>query len=465
MKPDPVEEAAYQERQNKAKALLGMQPEPQAAPVITGEPGPELPIPAQDEAGNYQINNGILAKLGMPAPQAEAAPEAQTMPNRAPAVVPGREMVRQHFAKNAVQPEPQAPATPQSAYGKDLGDSALVEAQGQRDSKLSDALLARAAQQFASYGGGGYAKPDYSTAQVLEQNAGNPIEDVQTRRKGMDQSTARESNLLSLGNEKDLNDPNSDISKNMRDFAKMSKIPVRDNASAKQMQAILPLYEKYQARQDMLQEKREARADKMQLAKDKKGEAASEGYKALDKKFAENYNNLTSKGHVNSVASLKRLEDIATEMEADTGYFQSGGGRAAGLPDSLRSRDAIRRRDAARNAANETLKETFGSQLSDAERESQAKTYYNDALDNKDNAKLLRDKIAQLRAAHAEEMKKAKFFEDHKGTLAGYGKVRDAEVTPANEAPHGGEYPPGSIVKIKGKNYRVAADGDTLEDI
>jgi len=29
-------------------------------------------------------------------------------------------------------------------------------------------------------------------------------------------------------------------------------------------------------------------------------------------------------------------------------------------------------------------------------------------------------------------------------------------------APHGGKYPPGSVVSVKGKNYTVGADGDSL---
>lgn len=148
--------------------------------------------------------------------------------------------------------------------------------------------------------------------------------------------------------------------------------------------------------------------------------AVTKGQVKVDEDYAKDYNKFTSKGRSNAIAAITKLEALATEMEADVGFGEAGGGRFADvMPDVLRSRDAIRRRDDTRNAANTTLKELFGGQLSDAEREAAAKEYYNDALDNETNAKILRRKIGELRSNVVNQTDKADYYEQH-GTLTGW---------------------------------------------
>lgn len=160
----------------------------------------------------------------------------------------------------------------------------------------------------------------------------------------------------------------------------------------------------------------------------------TEGEKAVDRKYAENFNNLTGKGYNNAATSIASLEKLATELEKDNGTFQSGGGRASFLPDALRSRDSIRYRDTAVNAANATLKEIFGSQLSDGERMAAAKEFYNDGLDNKENAKILRGKIELMKQNLETEAAKARHFEANR-TLSGYKPMtqkRELEQSPTS---------------------------------
>jgi len=155
-------------------------------------------------------------------------------------------------------------------------------------------------------------------------------------------------------------------------------------------------------------------------AKNQRMGAYTKGQEQVDKDYAKHYNTFTQKGAVNVKTAIDRLEALASEMEKDKGFGEAGGGRFASvLPDALRSRDAIRRRDQARNFANTTLKELFGGQLSDAEREAAAKEYYNDALGNAENAKILRDKIAQLKDAYNTELAKAQHYEREK-TLSNF---------------------------------------------
>jgi hypothetical protein len=138
----------------------------------------------------------------------------------------------------------------------------------------------------------------------------------------------------------------------------------------------------------------------------------SKSIQAADRDYAKRYNTFTQGGSANARAAIENLEGLARELEGDTGTGESGGGRFKTLlPDAMRSRAAIRRRDSARNFANTTLKELFGGQLSDAERDAAAKEYWIDALGNEDNAKILRRKVKTLRKIYENEISKAKHFE------------------------------------------------------
>lgn len=149
-----------------------------------------------------------------------------------------------------------------------------------------------------------------------------------------------------------------------------------------------------------------------------KGPALSKGEETVDKKYADKYVGQSGSGFVNSEFTIKKLEDLQKEMEADQGFGEAGG-TSLPLPDMFRSTTAIRRRDETRNAANSTLKELFGGALSDSEREAAANEYYNDKLPNKENAKILKDKITQLKAQRSSEIDRAKYFEKNR-TLKGY---------------------------------------------
>jgi hypothetical protein len=169
-----------------------------------------------------------------------------------------------------------------------------------------------------------------------------------------------------------------------------------------------------------------------------KGPTLSEGEKAVDKDYSKQYNNFAGKGVTNTDHSIKKLEAIASELENDSGLIQDGGTQLP-IPDMFRSKNAIRRRDEARNAANSTLKELFGAQLSDGERNAAAKEYYNDSLDNASNAKILRDKIQQLKANRAAELDRARYFEKNR-TLKGY-QLDPNRLENTSSAPSDGKAP------------------------
>jgi hypothetical protein len=72
-------------------------------------------------------------------------------------------------------------------------------------------------------------------------------------------------------------------------------------------------------------------------------------------------------------------------------------GKYAGVVSTPMSRGGVSLNPATRSpGADLVLKELFGGQLSDAERESESKTYYNDMMGPEENARILQSKIDQL---------------------------------------------------------------------
>lgn len=155
--------------------------------------------------------------------------------------------------------------------------------------------------------------------------------------------------------------------------------------------------------------------------KQKKEEGLTEGQKAVDKDYAKEYNKFTATGMNNASNTIAKLEKLQAEVAADTGFGEAGGTRFP-IPDVFRSRLAIERRDDARNFANKTLKELFGGQLSDAEREAAAREFWNDELDNKSNAIRIQGKIKELKDNLKMQTKKAQYYEKNK-SLSGFASV------------------------------------------
>lgn len=168
---------------------------------------------------------------------------------------------------------------------------------------------------------------------------------------------------------------------------------------------------------------RKYKNEMLDVAKSKvkdKAPSLTKGQESLDREFAKEADKYTSSGRVNALSSIKKLEEVAAELEKEgDGVFASGAGRTSILPDSLRSKNSVKWRDNTITSANATLKELFGSQLSDAERESAANDFYNDNLSNAENAKIIKRKLNDLRKGiENKDAKIAEFFKQ--GTLSNF---------------------------------------------
>lgn len=145
---------------------------------------------------------------------------------------------------------------------------------------------------------------------------------------------------------------------------------------------------------------------------------------AADKAYGKEYTEFTDKG-ANTLSTIDKIEALAKNMETvgdsqnEIFSIDEGGALAAMSPDFMKSRKMVGERDNSRNFANTTLKELFGGQLSDEERNAAAREYYNEALPRSENIKNLKQKVAELKRAYEAKKGKAEYFEKT-GTLRGY---------------------------------------------
>lgn len=143
--------------------------------------------------------------------------------------------------------------------------------------------------------------------------------------------------------------------------------------------------------------------------------------KKLNEEYAKEYNKFTSNGKNNALNTIKKLKEYAKRLKDESKEIseESGGKYSTMLPDFMRSTEALEYRDQIPLAANKTLKELFGGQLSDAEREAAAREFYNDKMGAGKNAEILEGKIKELEDNLKSQTEKAKYFEKNK-TLEGY---------------------------------------------
>jgi hypothetical protein len=196
----------------------------------------------------------------------------------------------------------------------------------------------------------------------------------------------------------------------------------------------------------------------------------SVGQKELDKKFAVDYNKFTSNGFVNATKGIEKLKSQRNMIEKESkerfGTGAGGGSFWASLPDSMRDNESIKMRDITVTLANNALKDTFGGQLSDKEREAKANEFYNDKLSPEDNLEILDTKLAELEDGLAVQRQKAEYFQKNNKSLKGFesnfsldeGKKSPQQSTKSSPTT-------GQIISSGGKRYKVINDNGDLEEV
>lgn len=148
----------------------------------------------------------------------------------------------------------------------------------------------------------------------------------------------------------------------------------------------------------------------------KKGEARSEGIKALDKDYAKDYNEWTSAGSPLLSKNLTALEEAKNALSKDPSLV---GGLTGTLPDRMTADRVLQQRQKVGSAIQSSLKATLGSAFTEKEGERVLKNAYNEAASPATNIASLDALINQLKTQKDSNDAKAQFFQKN-GTLAGF---------------------------------------------
>lgn len=168
----------------------------------------------------------------------------------------------------ASQGDSQAKKVLDDAYGPELNDAALKQAlinKGNKEDSLDMNILAgEAGNLYARNQGytGNFEEISPYTKNKL-QHVGGDVEDIETRRKAMDQELKRQGETLDLSDKKQTSDPASDVSKAARDFAKSKLgLNVGDNVSFTALKPIMDETRTFKQFEDNIAARKEMSKDK-----------------------------------------------------------------------------------------------------------------------------------------------------------------------------------------------------------
>lgn len=150
------------------------------------------------------------------------------------------------------------------------------------------------------------------------------------------------------------------------------------------------------------------------------------GQKSMDQLFGRDWADYKAMGGFSKVKNnLENLERVAKMLDTSdnlTGPVIGSTGkviRTRLYPDSIAAEEDVRR------SINETLRQIMGSQFTENEGEKLMRLAFNPALEEKENARRVRNQIADLKRRAEAKDEAGTYFDEHDGTLGGWGKPTD----------------------------------------
>lgn len=166
----------------------------------------------------------------------------------------------------------------------------------------------------------------------------------------------------------------------------------------------------------------EASSPKLGFAEKERIKAEAKAVEAVDKAYAKDYNDYILQGGYASLdKNIKILEDAQKKLKDPDGPNLTGAGLGL-VPDFIRrftAPESIAVRDRVESVIQQSLRQILGAQFTEKEAERLIQRSYNEGLDEKENAKRLKETIGELRTMADAKEEAAKYFEE-KGTLEGF---------------------------------------------
>lgn len=208
---------------------------------------------------------------------------------------------------------------------------------------------------------------------------------------------------------------------------------------------------------------------KMEESADEKAANKSQpGQQAVDREYGKEYaGRVAGGGYTMAEKGLGQLgEAIEKLRHTDT----ATGPIVSLIPDSVRSRlmpESQSIKDAVEEIVQRNLRPTLGAQFTENEGKQLIARAYNPALPESENIKRLQRLGAQMKQALATQKAADDYFNEN-GTLKGFnGKLYQnaADFDLGDKKDGSVKHSPGDVLTIKGKKYKVGANGDDLEPL
>lgn len=201
-------------------------------------------------------------------------------------------------------------------------------------------------------------------------------------------------------------------------------------SSADTLQRYQAIKNQEQSRQDKLSDRdesyrREEELMNRKFAQDKelaglkagqKNAKVSEGQKVVDREFAKEYNDWTSKGASTASSEIDKLQSVIDRLERGD---VSTGGITGMFPDRMTTNSTLGARADVQSTVMNSLKAILGAQFTEKEGERIIKNTWNEAESSENNAARLKRLVGDLRAQADSKNAKSRYYEQN-DSLYGY---------------------------------------------
>lgn len=341
--------------------------------AIEGVPAPVTPSPTrpQDLPSNIEMTeegslfgNNLLNRKVEEQPLPEVSPASRLLaagpvePKTSLPSVSGQQNVN---LQSDVRLDP---------YGAELGDEALKAAQASLASQQQMANIIRAGDMLTQGFTQGRLRGD-TFADTFEKQGQQGITNIMDRRSAKDKELGRQKAIQELSDETQMRDPNSDVSKSVREGLKrlFPDLNLPDNVSAMQLKntginfgTLIAAKENADARRDAAQLSREQLALQRESARETKEQTK------IDKDI-DNYSKRAEKmGLPAATQTLQEIDNLLSGgLDATKGDVPGYGLAAGALPSIAVSDKGQKLRQAVQRLANIELKDRSGAAVTDQE--------------------------------------------------------------------------------------------------
>lgn len=369
--------------------------------------------------------------------------------DRQPASVSPSPIAQKSLAPQVSKPidtQVKQPSVLDDLYGKGLGDADLAQAREKRDMSLLLNSIIKGGTQIASKG-----NIDTSSIDQNAKLASLPVDDILSGRKLKTEETDYKQKLLKNASAQDLYDPNSAVSKFTNEMALKLGYKIPQGLSAGQLKDAGIDIDKMMMYKEARDLKAKEKEEKLNL---------SPAQKSADMAFGKEFNTFIQGGEAKARSGIQALKEIRDRLGKEnlTGAVQGS------LPDWLRSvitPGSKSAQDVVDKTTVESLRQILGAQFTEQEGERIKKLSYDPKLPEKENIKKLDTTIKLLEKQLQDKVNAINHYSEY-GTISNYKPAIKQEAAQELTTNNVSKYTPGTVLKVKGKKYKVDADGDTL---